>query len=129
MDRTVASRWAVDLLTGSLTDGGSNRDPPTVRDPVLRMRTRAFRIAFPDLTVSLLHVAIDGAWVAVQAIGHASHTATFQGCRPTGRVWTASCTALFLMAPDSIIKGWVSWDLLSILEQLGAVERASDVSA
>jgi len=129
MDRAAASEWAVDLLTGSLIDGESSRDPPAVLDPVIRMRTRAFRTAFPDLTVIVQHLTVDGDWVAVHATGRAHHSAAFQGCPPTGRIWSAACTAMFQVRQDQIVHGWVTWDLLSILEQLGAVQRSDTVSA
>lgn len=129
MDRAAASEWAVDLLTGSLVDGESSRDPPALLDPVIRMRARAFRTAFPDLTVALQQLTIDGDWVAVHAHGRAHHTAAFQGCPATGRAWSAACTAMFQVSNAQIIHGWMTWDLLSILEQLGAVERSDSVSA
>ena len=129
MDRASATQWAIDLLTGTLIDDESSRDPPAVMDPILRARTRVYRIAFPDLTAKLHHLSVDGEWVAVHAIGRAHHAAAFQGCPATGRVWSAGCTAIFQVAQNRVINGWVTWDQLSILEQLGAVERCDTVSA
>lgn len=129
MDRAAASKWAIDLLTGSLIDSESKLDPPGQLDPVMRTRARAFRTAFPDMTVTLHHLMVDGDWVAVHATGGGRHTAAFQGCPATGRAWSATCTAIFQVAHDQIVHGWVTWDLLAILEQLGAVERSATVSA
>jgi len=81
------------------------------------------------MTVTVQQVLLDGDWVAVHAIGKGCHTAVFHGCPPTGRVWNAPCTAMFHVADHQIIHGWVTWDLQSILEQLGAVERSTTVSA
>jgi len=129
MERAAALRWAVDLLSGSLTDAESSRDPPTLSDPILQMRTHAYRAAFPDLTITVRQLVVDGDWVAVHATGRGRHTAVFQGCPPTGREWSAACTAMFQVIDHQVVHGWVTWDLLSILEQLGAIERSDTVSA
>lgn len=129
MDVVTASQLAVDLLTGTVVDRETGRDPPVLVDPIMRMRAAAFRSAFPDLNVTLQHVVADANWVAAHATGRAHHTGAFQGCPPTGRVWNAHCTTMFQVDQGRILAGWVTWDLFSILEQLGAVERSDGVSA
>ena len=81
------------------------------------------------MTVTVQQVLVDGDWVAVHATGKGCHTALFQGCPPTGQVWNAACTAMFQVTGHEIVHGWVTWDLHPILEQLGAVERSTSVSA
>jgi predicted ester cyclase len=93
------------------------------------MHVQAYRTAFPDLTITVRQLVIDGDWVAVHATGRGRHTAVFQGCPPTGRAWSAACTAMFQVSDPHVVRGWVTWDLLSILEQLGAIERSDTVSA
>lgn len=111
-----------------------NREGPETVDELIasdtfRVKIGAFRTAFPDLVVIPRVVIADGNFVAVHASGRGTHLGIFQGVPPTGRNWTASCTALYRVEHGKIADFWVNWDLLAILEQLGAVSRASFASA
>lgn len=115
----------------SLALGGRE---PSVADQLigsqaLRTRHDAFLAAFPDLSVTP-HLMVDaGEFVAVHLSGRASHLGQFQGMPPTGRAWTASCTAIYRVAGGRIVDFWVNWDLLAILEQIGGVRRREHSTA
>lgn len=87
------------------------------------------RAGFPDLTVTMQIVIADGPYVAAHLTGRGTHRGIFQGVPPTGRPWAASCTALYRVEDGQITEAWVNWDVMTILEQLGAVERTGVASA
>ena len=95
----------------------------------VRQRVLAFREAFPDLTIRIEQLVGEGDLVAVRATGRGTHAGTFQGVPPTGRTWTAPCTAIYRVMSGVITDGWVQWDLLAILEQIGGVRRLDGASA
>lgn len=95
----------------------------------LIQRVGAFRGAFPDLAVAIQQLATEADLVGVHLTARGTHRGVFQGCPPTGRRWAASCTAIYRVTDGRITDFWVNWDVLSILEQIGAVKRVGTVSA
>lgn len=98
-------------------------------DETLRQREDAFRSAFPDAKVTAELVVAEGDLVSAHLTGRGTHLGTFQGCPPTGREWTASCTAIYRVESGRIAEAWINWDWLAVMEQLGSVERPETVSA
>ena len=95
----------------------------------LRHRATSLRRAFPDLAVTVRRVIEEGEMVGVHVTGRGTHLGVFQGVPPTGRTWTAGCTALYRVVDGRIADAWITWDLLAILEQLGGITRAPSASA
>ena len=98
-------------------------------DETLRQREDAFRSAFPDAEVTAEVVVAEGDLVSAHLTGRGTHLGTFQGCPPTGREWTASCTAIYRIESGRIVEAWINWDWLAVFEQIGGVERVETVSA
>jgi predicted ester cyclase len=121
----VVQRYVSEFLNGEIAGPADT----WIADEALRRRATAFRDAFPDLLVTPLHLVAEGDLVALHAIGRGTHRRVFQGCPPTDRQWSATCTAIYRVGDGRIAEAWVNWDVLSILEQLGAVTRAPTVSA
>lgn len=95
----------------------------------LRQRAASLRRAFPDLTMTVRRIIEEGEMVGVHVTGRGTHLGVFQGVPPTGRTWSAGCTALYRVVDGRIVDAWVTWDLLAILEQLGGIARAPIASA
>jgi predicted ester cyclase len=123
--RAVVERYLQEVLCGA----GPATSEQLVSNEALRQKVTAFRAAFPDLSVNQHLLVADGEHVAVHLSGRATHSGFFQGVPPTGRSWTASCSALFRVEHGRIADFWINWDLLGILEQLGALTRPSEASA
>jgi steroid delta-isomerase-like uncharacterized protein len=123
--REVVERYLGEALCGD--------EPEAVAELVsseeLRRRTQHLRGAFPDLVVELLALLVDGPRVAAHFVARATHSGVFQGVPPTGRTCEAHCTAIYHVADGRIAEAWTTWDSLSLLEQLGAIERVRTVSA
>jgi predicted ester cyclase len=123
--KEVVRRYVAEVLNG----GGSGAAERLIADETLRQRVAAFKSAFPDLRVTTHDLVAEGDLVAGRFTGRATHAGVFEGCPATGRVWTAGCTALYRVEGGCITDSWVNWDLLAVMEQLGAVHRAATVSA
>ena len=123
--RRVVERFTTEVLGGSRPESAGT----LITDETLRYRVATFLAAFPDLRVSTDVVVVQDDLVAVHLTGGGTHRGAFQGCPATGRTWEATCTAVFRVADGGIDEAWVNWDLLTVLEQLGCIERAANVSA
>jgi len=123
--KVVVERYLAEVLNGA--------DPASAAELIaseeLRRRVDRFGAAFPDARTTTRQLLADGDLVAVSLTGHGTHLGVFQGCPPTGRGWTATCTAIYRVDAGRIAEGWINWDWLAVMEQLGCVERASTVSA
>lgn len=123
--RAVVERYLQEVLGGA----GPATSEQLISNEALRQKVNAFRAAFPDLSVRPHLILADGEHVAVHLSGRGTHSGLFQGVPPTGRSWTASCSALYRVQQGRIADFWINWDLLAILEQLGALTRPSEASA
>lgn len=128
MDRDAAqvvADFMDDILNGRRPDAPER----LIDNDALVQRVTSFRAAFPDLQVTLHTIARDGELVAVHLVGRGTHLGLFQGIPPTGRPWSASCTAVYRVQAGRIVDFWINWDELSILEQIGGVARLAPASA
>ena len=123
--RAVISRYLTEVLMGT-DDTAAER---LIANEPFRRRVRAFRSAFPDLAVQPSLLFAEGELVAMHATGRATHRGTFQGIPPTGRTWSATCSALYRVRSGTIVEAWVQWDVLAILEQIGGVRRVEAATA
>jgi predicted ester cyclase len=123
--RLVVERYVAEVLGG----GSPARAAELIANPALRRHADSFRAAFPDARVEARQVLTEGDLVAVHLTGHGTHLGVFQGCPPTGRDWTAPCTAIYRTHSGRIADGWINWDWLAVMEQLGCIQRVETVSA
>ena len=116
-----------------LRDAVNGADPTAARrlvaDVTVWDELAAFTRAFPDARTKTNLLLVQDELVAVNLSGNGTHEGMFQGIPPTGRRWVASCSAFFRVDDGRISDSWVSWDLLAILEQLGAIRRSGNASA
>ena len=123
--RSVVERYLHEVLNGH----GPASSQELISSETFRQRVEMFRRSFPDLVVTPQVMVANGDYVAVHLTGRATHRGIFQGVPATGRSWSATCSAVYRVEDGRIADFWVNWDVLAILEQLGAVERAAAVSA
>ena len=123
--RTIVERYVREILSGN----GPATAEDLISNDTLRQKDYAFRSAFPDLRVISQQLIVDDDLVGLSATGRGTHRGIFQGVPPTGRRWSATCTAIYRVADGRIADFWINWDLLSIMEQLGAVRRPPGASA
>jgi predicted ester cyclase len=83
--------------------------------------TRAFsrsRAAFPDAYFMIEESIAAGDCVVNRWTGRATHTGTFWGIEPTGRLMTWRGVTIYHLVAGKIAEIWIHADALSLLQQL-----------
>lgn len=124
--RQIVERYLTDILRGG---GDPASAEEVVASPELRQRGDRLLSAFPDLELRTVVLLAEGDLVACHVVGRGTHLGLYQGVPATGTAWEAHCTAVYRVEEARIAEAWVTWDNLSLLEQLEAVVRAATVSA
>ena len=123
--RRVVDRYLREVLEGA----GPASLEDLVSNETLRQQASALHRSFGALEITTHLVLETGEYAAVYFSARGLHRGTFQGVQPTGRAWTAGCSALFRVQAGRISDSWVTWDALAILEQIGGVRRGPEASA
>jgi steroid delta-isomerase-like uncharacterized protein len=79
------------------------------------------RAGFPDYQVTVEDQIAEGDRVATRWTCRGTHEGTFQGVPPTGKRVAISGITIFRIAGGKLVEGWTNPDLLSIMQQIGAV--------
>ena len=99
-------------------------EPGDITQPdVFKGMASALRSAFPDLRVSIHDTVVQGERAAVRFTASGTHKGPFLGIAPTGRAFSISGMALGEWDGDTLVNGWNNIDMLSLLTQLGVVQR------
>lgn len=86
-----------------------------------RQFTVMLRAAFPDMRVTVEDQIAEGDRVATRWTFRGTHEGDFQDIPATGKQVTMSGITLFRIANGKLLEGWNKPDLLSLMQQLGAV--------
>lgn len=98
--------------------------PGDISDPdVFKGMASALRAAFPDLRVTVHETVAEGERAALRFTATGTHQGTFLGVAPTGRSFSITGMALGEWRDGKLLHGWNNIDLLSLLSQLGIVQR------
>lgn len=89
----------------------------------LKQAAATFGAAFPDIELTPEHLIAEGDLVAVRITARATHLGELQGIAPTGRRWEATASAWYQVEDGKIVDFWINWDMLSIMQQIGAISE------
>jgi steroid delta-isomerase-like uncharacterized protein len=78
--------------------------------------------AFPDLYVTIEDIIAEGDTVCVRLQETATHNGEYRGLAPTGRKLSYSVAVFWRLAEGNIAEGWVTYDQMDFLKQLGAIQ-------
>lgn len=84
---------------------------------------------FPDLEMSIDGVIAEGDLVSFYATEHGTHEGRFMGLEPTGREIEITGNVTHRLADGKIVETWATFDWMTALEQLGAIEGIGDETA
>jgi steroid delta-isomerase-like uncharacterized protein len=79
-----------------------------------------YRLAFSEIRITVDELVADGELVAARWTAHGRNTGDLLGLPPTGRDTVTTGIDFLRIAGGKIVEGWVSWDTLSLIEQLVA---------
>lgn len=77
-----------------------------------------YRLAFSEIRVTVDRMAAEGDLVAAHWTARGRNTGDLLGLPPTGRETVTTGIDFLRIAGGRIVEGWVSWDTLSLIEQL-----------
>jgi steroid delta-isomerase-like uncharacterized protein len=90
-----------------------------------KRRLALYRGAFPDIHVTIEEVIAEGETVMTRWSCRGTHKGDLNGIAPTGKHITISGVTVVGVSNGKIAEGYVSWDALGLMQQLGVVpERA-----
>jgi len=78
--------------------------------------------AFPDLHVTIKDIIAEGDKVCVRFQETATHVGEYRGLAPTGNKLSYSVVAIWRIVEGKIIEGWITYDQMDFLQQLGVIE-------
>lgn len=101
---------------------GHDPDRPNLEGPdEVAASVRAFHAAFPDFSISVDDLLADGDEVVWRYTMGGTHSGPFLGVEATGRRVTTTGITIFRLADGMLREGWINFDALGLLRQLGAV--------
>ncbi|KYH25333.1 snoaL-like polyketide cyclase [Halalkalicoccus paucihalophilus] len=83
-----------------------------------------WRTAFPDVEMTIDAIVAEGDLVAFRATETGTHEGTFMGIEPTGKRVELTGNVMHRLEDGKLVETWASFDMLGLMEQLGAIEMA-----
>jgi steroid delta-isomerase-like uncharacterized protein len=93
------------------------RGPDAVRHLVF-----FYHLAFTEIRVTADQIVAEGETVAVRWTARGRHTGHVPGLPPTGRETVTTGIDMLRIVDGRIAEGWVSWDTLSLVEQMSGLD-------
>ena len=97
-----------------------------------KKRATLYRAAFPDLRLTIEEIIAEGEIVMTRWSCRGTHKGDLSGIAPTGKQFNISGVTIARLANGKLAEGWVNWDALGLMQQLGVVHelgRAKAVAA
>ncbi len=85
----------------------------------LKQRVQTIRSAFPDWELTAEEMLGEGDKVVTRWRGRGTHRGPFRGIPATGKKIEVTGIAIDRVVDGKRVEGWVEWDMLGLLQQLG----------
>ena len=115
----IQERFAPDFVNHSAPPGL----PPTREGNELF--SMAFRHAFPDYQVTIHDVIVEGDKVVTRKTFSGTHRAEWMGVPASGRQISFGGIDIVRIADGKVIEHWGEFDMLGLLQQIGALPAAT----
>jgi steroid delta-isomerase-like uncharacterized protein len=94
-----------------------------------KKRAALYRTAFADLRLTVEDIIAEGETVMARWSCRGTHKGDFSGHAPTGKQFAISGVSIARFASGKMVEGWVNWDALSLMQQLGVVPELGKAKA
>ena len=94
-----------------------------------KKRVALYRTAFPDLRLTIEDVIAEGQTVMARWSCRGTHKGDLSGIAPTGKQVTISGVSVARFTNGKMVEGWVNWDALGLMRQLGVVAELAKTKA
>ena len=94
-----------------------------------KKRVTHYRNAFPDMRLTIEDIIADGETVIVRWSCRGQHKGELAGIAPTGKQFAISGVTISRFANGKVVEGFVNWDALGLMQQLGVVPELGKAKA
>jgi len=94
-----------------------------------KKRVTLYRTAFPDIRLTIEDMMADGETVVARWNCRGAHRGEFSGVAPTGKQFVISGVTIARFANGKLVEGFVNWDALGLMQQLGVVPEFGKAKA
>jgi hypothetical protein len=94
-----------------------------------KKRATLYRTAFPDVRLTIEDIIAEGEIVMARWSCRGTHKGDLSGIAPTGKQITISGVTIARLANSKMAEGWVNWDALGLMQQLGVVPELAKTKA
>ena len=94
-----------------------------------KKRATLYRTAFPDVRLTVEDIIAEGETVTARWSCKGTHKGDLRGIAPTGKQFTISGISIARFTNGKIVEGWVNWDALDLMQQLGVVAEVGKAKA
>ena len=94
-----------------------------------KLRATLYRTAFPDLRVTIEDIIAEGETVMARWSCRGTHKGDLSGLAPTGKQFTISGVSIARFSGSKMAEGYVNWDALGLMQQLGVVPEPAKTKA
>lgn len=111
-----------DELFGPSYTHHDSATPDTGRGPEgEKKRAALYRNAFRDFRLTVEELFAEGETVIARWSCRGTHKGELNGIAPTGKQIAISGISIARFAGGKMVEGWVNWDALGLMQQLGVV--------
>ncbi len=94
-----------------------------------KKRVTHYRNAFPDMRLTIEDIIAEGETVIVRWSCRGQHKGELNGIAPTGKQFAISGVTISRFANGKVVEGFVNWDALGLMQQLGVVPELGKAKA
>lgn len=122
-----------ELIRRYLADFQNDPGPATldryIAEDELRQHIAMYNSVIPGYYLEPEDLIAEGDKVMVRAIVHGVHTGPFMNTPPTGRPVAFPLFIIYRIADDKIVEHWMLVDMLSFMQQIGALPEPEGAAA
>jgi steroid delta-isomerase-like uncharacterized protein len=94
-----------------------------------RKRATLYRTAFPDLRLTVEDLIAENEMVTARWSCRGTHNGDLNGIAPTGKQINISGVTILRFSNGKMVEGYVNWDALGLMQQLGVVPQLAQAKA
>jgi steroid delta-isomerase-like uncharacterized protein len=94
-----------------------------------KKRVALYRNAFPDIRLTIEDLTAEGETVVARWSCHGTHKGEFNGIAPTGKQIHMTGISIARFTNGKMTEGFVNWDALGLMQQLGVVPELGKAKA
>jgi steroid delta-isomerase-like uncharacterized protein len=94
-----------------------------------KKRVTLYHNAFPDLRLTPEDIIAEGEMVTARWTCRGTHKGDLGGIAPTGKPIAISGVSICRFENGKIVEGWINWDALGMMQQLGIVPQLAKAAA